>query len=86
MASSLRFYHANAHSAVVARALFQQYPHAVGLGVFPYELWPQPVRYIEAKYAPLTVTQHDTGGHFAALEQPAALYASLQAFMDALGQ
>ena len=46
--------------------------------------FPPPTRYVMEKYNTPTVTLMSAGGHFAALENPAALFRSFKAFADAL--
>ena len=46
--------------------------------------FPPPTRYVMEKYNTTTVKLMPVGGHFAALENPAALFRSFKAFADAL--
>jgi microsomal epoxide hydrolase len=44
-----------------------------GCSIFPKEIFRPPRRWVEALYNLVEWTKHDSGGHFAALEEPAAL-------------
>ncbi len=56
-----------------------------GCSIFPREIIPASRRFIEARFTDLrTYVEHPRGGHFAALEQPAALVDDIRTFARAL--
>jgi len=56
-----------------------------GVAIFPFELFPPPAAYVEDKFKHLIhFSKEVKGGHFAALEQPKALYTSFAAFREKL--
>ena len=56
-----------------------------GVSLFPHELFTPSRRWVAARYRDLRqFEEHDAGGHFAALEQPAALLHDLRAFSRTL--
>ena len=56
-----------------------------GVALFPFELFPPPVAYVEDKFKHLLhLSAESKGGHFAALDEPRALHASFVAFRTKL--
>jgi epoxide hydrolase len=56
-----------------------------GCSIFPREIIPASRRFVEARFPDLrTYVEHPRGGHFAALEQPAALVDDIRAFARSL--
>lgn len=52
-----------------------------GFSWFPGELVPMPRSWIEKMGNMVHFSQHDSGGHFAAMEKPAELLADVEAFV-----
>jgi epoxide hydrolase len=56
-----------------------------GCSIFPREIFPTSRRFVEARFRDLRqYTEHPRGGHFAALEQPAALVDDIRTFARTL--
>lgn len=56
-----------------------------GISMFPHEILASSRRWVEARHSDVRLfREHDAGGHFAALEQPAALVEDLRAFARTL--
>ena len=52
----------------------------VGVALFPVEIFKPPRRWVENHYHVTHWTEFETGGHFAAMEQPGALVGDMRAF------
>jgi microsomal epoxide hydrolase len=55
-----------------------------GCAIFPKEIYRPPRRWVEAAFNVVQWTQHGRGGHFAALEEPAALVDDIRSFFRKL--
>lgn len=56
----------------------------VAAAIFPHEMFPPPTRYVMEKFNTTLVEIMRDGGHFAAQENPAAVFRSFKNFADAL--
>jgi pimeloyl-ACP methyl ester carboxylesterase len=65
-----------------SRAHFEYISKPTGFSFFPYELFPGIKSVLEKNCNLVFYRQHDQGGHFAALERPAELWADVQEFAD----
>ena len=81
--SSMQWYWAHRHAPPVAiRPVRIDVP--TGVALFPKEVTRPPRSAVERKYALVRWTEMARGGHFPALEEPAALAVELRAFFDGL--
>ncbi|KAJ9661648.1 hypothetical protein H2198_001824 [Neophaeococcomyces mojaviensis] len=63
-----------------------QEPKMMGFSWFPMELAPIPISWIGATGNLIWSKQHDKGGHFAAFEQPHALWSDVEEFVQVVKQ
>jgi len=56
----------------------------VGFSFFPYELAPGIKHVLEKNANLVTYEQHESGGHFAALEKPAELWGDVEKYVEAV--
>lgn len=56
----------------------------VGFSFFPYELFPGIKHVLEKNANLVTYEQHESGGHFAALEKPAELWGDVEKYVEAV--
>ncbi len=61
-------------------------PKKLGFSYFPLEIAPIPRSWVETSGNLVFWREHDKGGHFAALEQPAAVLQDLEEFVRLLGE
>ena len=79
--SSTRIYYEMMHGDLS----FDRIEVPTGAALFPRELMNAPRAWAEASYNIVHWQSHPSGGHFAAMEQPAALVGDLREFKRALG-
>lgn len=77
--SSARLYYENSH---ITRRGMQRIEVPTGAIIFPHELFIAPRKWVEARYNLTHWTERDTGGHFAAMEQPEVFVEDLRAFFE----
>lgn len=82
-ASSVRLYHESYNNGrTPVPSSYIDVP--TGCAIFPAELWRPPRAWAERAYNIVHWTEQAKGGHFAAMEQPAALIEDIRAFFRAL--
>jgi pimeloyl-ACP methyl ester carboxylesterase len=81
--SSVRLYCETMRSGRFAAAA-ERVRVPTGCSIFPKELYRPPRRWAEAHYDVVQWSTHASGGHFAALEEPAALVEDLRSFFRKL--
>ncbi len=81
IASAARIYYEARAEGVGGRAPSAERVAApTGVAVFPKEVWITPRSWVERAYNLIHWTEMASGGHFAALEEPAALLADIRTF------
>lgn len=82
-ASSIRLYHeSNGSDRAPLPSAYVDVP--TGCAIFPAELWRPPRAWAERAYNIVHWTEQAKGGHFAAMEQPAAFVDDVRAFFRSL--
>lgn len=82
--SSIRLYR-EAQGCPVALAAGERIPPPLGYALFPGEVALPPRSWLERAYDVRRWTLMEKGGHFGAMEQPAALAADIRAYFSSLG-